>query len=170
MGILIQDLRYGTRMLAKNRGFTAVAVLTLALGIGANSAIFSLVNAVLLRPFSFKEPDRIVALWERRGSSDETNIPVSGHEFVAWREQSTTFENMSLYKQTGFTLTGAGEPIFINAVYVTSDFFPVLGVSPILGRVVMPGEDQTETRITVISEGLWKSRYGSDPDIVNKTI
>src|SRR5574337_2044992 len=97
MSTLIQDLRYGIRMLAKNPGLTAVAVLTLALGIGANTAIFSLINAVLLRPLPFPEPDRLVSLWERRPTRREADIPVSGHEFMAWKEQNRVFERIALY-------------------------------------------------------------------------
>src|SRR6185369_816886 len=93
MDTLLHDLRYGFRMLAKNPGFTLVAVLTLALGIGANTSIFSLINAVLIRPLPFKEPNRLVSMWERRDSSNDANLPVSAHEFIGWREQSRSFES-----------------------------------------------------------------------------
>ena len=171
METLMQDVRYGWRTLAKSPGFTVVAVLTLALGIGANSSIFSLINAVLLRPLPFKEPDRLVAVWERRASSNEANLPISAHEFVAWRDQSHSFEGLALVQQFGFNLTGAGDPIAVSASLVTADCFSVLGVSPLLGRAFLPGEDQGDgNNVAVLNEGLWKRRFGSDPDIAGKPI
>jgi putative ABC transport system permease protein len=171
METLLQDLRYGIRMLAKSPGFTAIAVLTLALGIGANSSIFSLINAVLLRPFSFKEPNRLVMVWERRESSGETNIPISGHEFVGWKEQAHSFENLAIIQPDGFNLTGNGEPISINAWRVSADFFSVLGVPTVLGRTFLPGEDRAgSNNIAILNEGLWKRRFNSDPEIIGKTI
>ncbi|MEK6286990.1 MAG: hypothetical protein AABO57_14725 [Acidobacteriota bacterium] len=100
MNGFLQDLRYGWRTLAKSPGFTVVAVLTLALGIGANSSIFSLINTVLLRPLPFEEPDRLVMIWERRASSNDSNLPISGHEFVGWREQAGSFEQMASLRVT----------------------------------------------------------------------
>src|SRR6267378_5066558 len=101
-----QDLRYGARMLRKNPGFTFVAVLTLALGIGANTAIFGVVNAVLLRPLPFKEPERLVMVWERRPNSGAANLPISAHEFVAWKERAHSFESLTLFQPDGLNLTG----------------------------------------------------------------
>ena len=171
MNGIMQDLRYGWRTLAKSPGFTAVAVLTLALGIGANSSIFSLINAVLLRPLPFNEPERLVMVWERRATSTDSNLPISGHEFVAWREQSRSFEKTAIFTGDGFTLTGAGDPTSISAVRASSDFFLVLGVEPILGRTFSPGEDQTGSdSVVVLNSSLWKRRFGADPDIVGKTI
>jgi putative ABC transport system permease protein len=171
MQTLWQDLRYGARMLLKKPGFTSIAVLTLALGIGANTAIFSLVNAVLLRPLPFKEPDRLVMVWERRESSGEANIPISGHEFVAWREQARAFEGMALIRGEGFTLTGNGEPEAVRAERVSAEFFSVLGVSPALGRAFASGEDQAgRNNIVVLGQKLWQRRFGSDPEIVGQTI
>ncbi|SRR6266404_2024749 len=171
MNGFLQDLRYGWRTLAKSPGFTVVAVLTLALGIGANSSIFSLINAVLLRSLPFKEPDRLVMVWERRASSNDSNLPVSAHEFVAWREQARSFEKMAIIRGDGFTLTGAGDPMSIAALRVSSDFFPVLDVAPILGRTFSPEEDQGASNpIVVLNASLWKGRFGSDPDIVEKTV
>jgi hypothetical protein len=169
MQTLWQDLRYGARMLLKKPGFTLVAVITLALGIGANTAIFSIVNAVLLRPLPFKDPDRVVMVWERRANSEGVNTAVSGHEFVAWREQSRAFERMALIRGDGFTLTGNGEPEAINAERVTTDFFSVLGVPPTLGRAFAPGEDQAgRNNIVVLNQKLWQRRFGSDNEIVGK--
>ncbi len=171
MRTLWQDLRYGARMLMRKPGFTLIAVVTLALGIGANTAIFSVVNAVLLRPLQFKEPDRVVILWERRASSGEANITISAHEFVAWREQSRDFERMALILGGSFTLTGGGEPETIAAWRVSADFFSVLGVQPKLGRVFAPGEDQAGgANVVVLSQKFWQRRFGSDPSVIGKTI
>src|SRR5882672_6347908 len=165
MQTLWQDLRYGMRMLTKSPGFTAIAVLTLALGIGANSSIFSLINAVLLRPLPFKDPGRLVAVWERRASSNAANLPISAHEFAAWRDQSRSFEGLAIIQGAGFNLTGAGEPASISASLVSADCFSVLGVSALLGRTFLPGEDQAgSNNVVVLNEGLWRRRFGSDPD------
>ena len=170
MNGFLQDLRYGWRTLAKSPGFTVVAVLTLALGIGANSSIFSLINAVLLRPLPFNEPDRLVMIWERRASSNDSNLPISGHEFVAWREQAPSFEKMAIIRGDGFNLTGAGDPMSIAALRVSAEFFSVLDVAPVLGRTFSPGEDRDDNPIVVLNAALWKARFGSDPDIVGKTV
>jgi putative ABC transport system permease protein len=170
MNGFLQDLRYGWRTLTKTPGFTVVAVLTLALGIGANASIFSLINAVLLRPLPFKEPDRLVVIWERRVSSNDTKLPISAHEFVAWRKQAASFAEMAIIRGDGFNLTGASEPMSVRALRVSAEFFSVLDVEPVLGRTFLPGEDQENNSIVVLNAALWKSRYGSDPDIVGKTI
>src|SRR5262252_3410893 len=132
MNGFIQDLRYASRTLTKNPAFTIVAVLTLALGIGANSSIFSLINAVLLRPLPFKEPDRLISIWERRDSSNDANLPISGHEFVAWRDQASSIDKMAIIRGDGLTLTGEGDPTSISVLRVSSNFFSVLDVSPIV--------------------------------------
>ena len=170
MNGFLQDLRYGWRTLAKSPGFTVVAVLTLALGIGANSSIFSLINAVLLRPLPFNEPDKLVMIWERRAPSNDSNLPISAHEFVAWREQAHSFKEMALIRGDGFNLTGAGDPMSVAALRVSAEFFSVLDVAPILGRTFSPGEDQDANPIVVLNAALWKARLGSDPDIVGKTV
>jgi putative ABC transport system permease protein len=171
MQTLLQDLRYGARILLKKPGFTLIAVITLSLGIGANTAIFSVVNAVLLRPLQFKEPDRVMMLWERRASSGDANITISAHEFVAWREQSRAFERMALIRGDSFTLTSGGEPETINAWRVSADFFSVLGVQPKLGRVFATGEDQAgRNNIVALSQKLWQRRFGSNPEVIGKTI
>ena len=170
MNGFLQDLRYGWRTLAKSPGFTAVAVLTLALGIGANSSIFSLINAVLLKPLPFNEPERLVIVSERRTASNDANLPISAHEFVAWREQAPSFEKMAIIRGDGFNLTGAGDPISISALKVSAEFFSVLEVEPSLGRTFAPGEDQTKNPIAVLNASIWKARFGSDPDIIGKTV
>ena len=170
MNGFLQDLRYGWRTLAKSPGFTVVAILTLALGIGANSSMFSLINSVLLRPLPFSDPDRLVTIWERRGSSNDSNLPISAHEFVAWREKGSTFQKMTIIRGDGFNLTGAGEPASISALRVSAEFFSVLEVAPLLGRTFSVGEDNDDYPIIVMNAALWKKRFGSDPEIVGKTV
>jgi putative ABC transport system permease protein len=168
---LRQDLRFGLRMLRRNPGFTAVAVLTLALGIGANTAIFSLIHAVLLRPLPFPEPNRLVSIHERRPSSREADLPVSGHEFIAWKEQSHFFTAMALYHFELATITGGGEPETVGALRVSADFFPLLGVRPVLGRSILAGEDTTgQNYVTVLSDAFWCRRFGADKKIVGTSI
>ena len=139
MQTLWQDIRYGLRVLWKSKGFTVVAVVTLALGIGANTAIFSVVDAVLLRPLSYREPDRLVALWE--------NVPAKGGtwrvapaNFLDWKKQNQVFEETAAFSASGFNLTGGGEPEQIRGVRVSSGYFGVLGVDPALGRAFSPEE------------------------------
>src|SRR5918911_693416 len=134
MSKLFQDLRYGVRILLKQPGFTLVAVLTLALGIGANTAIFSLVNSILLRPLPFREPDRVVRLVQASPKLGLASWGVSQADFAAYREQNRSFETIALYNSNAINLTGAGEPERLPMTNVTADFFKVFGVSPLLGR------------------------------------
>ena len=165
MESLCQDLRYGLRGLAKNPGFTLVAVLTLALGIGANSAIFSVVNAVLLRPLPYREPERIVTAL--RGGW----FPIAPANFLDWRAQQSAFEQIGAAQAWGPTLTGRERPEQVGALQVTSDLFSVLGVSPALGRTFLPGEDQPGAgKVVVLSHHLWQRRFGGDPALVGQTI
>src|SRR6185436_16871552 len=115
MQTLWQDLRYGARMLSKQPGFTLIAVVTLSLGIGANTALFSMINTVLLRPLPFKDPDQLVAVSEQRASSGRAHLTISGHEFLGWREQSQVFENIAVYNTASLNLTGSGEPEALEA-------------------------------------------------------
>ena len=166
-----KDLLYGMRSLLRHPGFTAVAVLTLALGIGANSAIFSIVNAVLLRPLPFKDPDRLVVVWERRANSARANLPLSGHEYAAFKERTTSFEALTLIQSNGFNLTGRGDPLMVDVGEVSTDYFSVLGVPPLLGRTFAPGEDQNGgAKVVVLGHKLWSQRFGSDPNVVNQTV
>ena len=171
MDALFKDLRYGIRGLLKRPGFTAIAVLTLALGIGANTAIFSVVNAVLLRPLPFKEPDRLVVVWERRENSGAADLPVSAHEFAAWRDRSHAFEAMTLVQPDGLNLTGRGDPVTVSAWRVSAEFFSVLGVPPLLGRTLAPGEDQVGgAKVVLLAQKLWTQRFAADRGIANQTI
>jgi hypothetical protein len=164
---LWQDLRYGLRLLAKSPGFTIVAVLTLALGIGANTAIFSVVNAVILRPLPFAAPDRLVAVWVTSLRSGATRGPASYPDFTDWRAQNHVFEHMAAFRTGDFTLTGTDEPAHVFGGVVSADLFPLLGAQAKLGRTFRPEEDERITggaRPAILSHGLWERRFGSDPN------
>ena len=171
METLLKDIRYGVRGLLKRPGFTVVAVLTLALGIGANTAIFSVVNAVLLRPLQFRDPDRLVMIWEDAaflGFPKNTPAPAN---YVDWKTQSKSFEDVAATAEWTFNLTGDGTPERVAAYGVTANFFPIFGVSPALGRGFTPDDDRPGAhKVAVISHELWQTRYGSDPQIVNRDI
>jgi predicted permease len=166
-----QDLRYGARMLLRQPGFTSIVVLTLALGIGANTAIFSLVEAVMLRPLPFPEPDRLVMIWEdssRKGSF--RGNPAPGN-YSDWRTQNRVFEDVAAFSGTSLNLTGDGEPEKINAQVVTANFFSVLGSQPVLGRNFLETDGRPEAgKVVLLSYGLWQQRFASDPNLVGKDI
>ena len=175
MESLVQDMRYGLRMLRKNPGFTLVAVLSLGLGIGANTTIFTLVNAVLLRPVPVREVDRLAAVF----TTDERNrgdlfafMPVSRPNFQDYRDQNDVFEGMAATQGVGVSLSGSGEPEQIFGLMVTGNYFSLLGVPMQLGRGFLPEEDRTPGThpVVVLSDGLWKRRFAADPRIVGKTI
>ena len=165
-----QDLRYGLRTLIKNPGFTIVAVIALALGIGANSAIFSVVNAVLLRPLPYKNPDQLVVIWENAthlGFPKDTPSPAN---FLDWRQQSSLFEGMAAFAERSFNLTGVGEPERLDGRRVSANLFEMLGVKPIVGRTFVPQEDRPGTKVVLLNEGLWKRRFGGDPAVVGRAV
>ena len=168
-----QDLHYGLRMLRTRPGFTAVAVLTLALGIGANSAIFSIVNAVLLRSLPYPQPDRLMMVFtssQRPGWRMKTSS-VYDPDFIEWREQNRVFEGMAAYSGGPFNLTGSGEPERVSGAQVTANFFSVLGVKPILGRAFFAEEEQPgHHHVVLVSERLWRRRFGGDPALVGRMI
>jgi predicted permease len=169
MGTLWQDIRYGARTLWKSPGFTLVAVLALALGIGANSAIYSVVNAVLLRALPYENPERLVMLWEQHPQSGR--MGAAGANFVEWQRQATAFEALTLFTQSSFDLTGDGEAERIQGTRATAGFFDVIGGRPALGRTFRPGDDAAGAPlVAVISHGIWQSRFGGDPQILDKTI
>jgi len=171
MDNLIKDIQYAFRMLLRKPGFTAVAVITLALGIGANSAIFSVVNAVILRPLPFKNPEEMVRLWERRANSGDANLPLSGHEFAAWQQRSKSFAAITLIQPDGLTLTGKGDPVTLDTARVSSEFFSVVGVPPLLGRGFASEDDERGgAKVAVLGEKLWKQRFGSDPGVIDQSI
>ena len=168
---MFQDLRYGARMLLKNPGFTLVAVLTLALGIGANTAIFSVVNATMLRPLPYSEPERLVQVWETKPRANRWSDWVSYPDFRDWREQNTVFDEIGACRTLAFNLTGGDSPESLPGAYVSASLFTVLGVKPILGRTFLAEEDRPgANRVAVISHGLWQRRFGADPGLIGKTI
>jgi putative ABC transport system permease protein len=168
---LAQDLRYGVRVLARSPVFTAVAVLTLALGIGANTAIFSVVNELLLRPLPFRDAERLVMLWEKNLKLGVHQNTTSRANFMGWREQSTVFESMAAFSDQRLNLTGDGEPEEVSVQFANPELFQVLGVEPIIGRV-MTQEDARPgaTGVAVLSYGLWQRRFGGDPQVIGKPI
>jgi predicted permease len=171
MGDLWQDLSYGVRMLSKNPGFTVVAVLALALGIGANSAIFSVVNTVLLRPLPYQDPDRLVMVWEDDTKGGYPRDTPAVANYIDWRDQSQAFEGMAAIAEQNFNLTGTGEPERIEGRLVSANLFSLLGVEPQAGRAFLPEEDQPgRDRVVVLSHGLWQRRFGSDGKIIGRTL
>src|SRR6185295_12700754 len=171
MNTLFQDLRYGARILLKQPAFTLVAVVTLALGIGANTAIFSLVNSILLRPLPFREPDRIVRLVQASPKLGLDSWGVSQADFAAYREQNRSLESIALFNSNAINLTGAGEPERLPMTSVTADFFKVLGVNPVLGRTFVEGEDaEGKNLVCVISHRFWQRRFAGDPNIVGRVL
>jgi putative ABC transport system permease protein len=163
------DLQYAFRILLKNPVVTAVAVLTLALGIGANTAIFSVLNAVVLRPLPYAEPDRLVMVWETLAGNDRRSAAPGN--FNDWREQNKTFSDMAATFYGNFNLTGVGEPERVNGSTVTSNLMTTLGVSPQLGRTFQADDDQhQDQRLVILSDGLWRRRFGADTTVVGKNI
>lgn len=166
---LLKDIRYGARMLIKSPGFTAVALLTLTLGIGANSAIFTVVNALLLRPLPFEDADRLVFLSER--SRQLEGMSISYPNFTDWREQNSSFEQIAVFRRQSFNLTGGSEPERLNGAQVSATLFPILTYQPALGRVFTNEEDKPGADpVVVLSYGLWQRRFGSNPDILGQTL
>jgi putative ABC transport system permease protein len=166
----LQDLRYGVRQLRKNPGFTAVAVITLALGIGANTAMFSIVNAVLLRPLPFKDPGRLVEV-EGAYANDFVPTPKPHFEWAKWAEGLKTLAEFSIYENGTINLAGEGEPDRVAAAEVSEHFFSLLGINPVRGRTFLPAEEAAEYPfVAIISYELWQSGYGSDPGVVGKTV
>lgn len=171
MTTLIQDLRYGIRMLVKSPGFTIVAVLTLSLGIGANAAIFSVVNAVLLRDLPFPESDRIVTLWENNTVDGIDRDDVSPANFLDWRERQKSFEVLAFANPYSLDYVADGEPVTFRSALVSSGFFDVLGATPLHGRVFVPEEYEAgKNKVVILSHGLWQRRFGSNPNIIGTTL
>jgi putative ABC transport system permease protein len=166
---MFQDLRYGVRMLLKQPGFTLIAVLTLGLGIGANTAIFSVVNAVLLRALPFKDTGRLVALWESNPQNPQNEVAAAN--FLDWRAQNQVFEQLAALSYASVALTGEAEPERLQAVVVTPSFFATLGAQARLGRTFLPAEERPDApRVVVLSHDLWQRRFAADPNLIGKTI
>src|ERR1051326_665449 len=169
---LQQDTRYALRALSKSPGFTVVAVLTLALGIGANTAIFSVVDAVVLRPLPYKEPSRLVQLWGNVKRASGERRGASYPDYMGWRKQSNSFDGMAAMDTVTATLMGGAEPERFTAEYVGEKYFDLLGIRPALGRTFRPEEDEVPQRdaVAILSDALWKRRFGGDPAIVGKPL
>jgi predicted permease len=167
---LVQDVRFGLRMLRKSPGFTAIAVLTLALGIGANTVIFSVVNAVLLRPLPFSQSDQLVSVaffdTIRKAPDEYLSIP----NFCDWRSQNRVFRGMTAFYEDTYTLTGADEATHLNAAVVSADFFSTLGIAPQLGRGFLPTEEEKGRQVVVLSDHLWRTMFNADPKIIGRGI
>ena len=169
MRTLWQDLKYGVRILGKNPGFAAIAILTLALGIGANTALFSVVNGVLLNPLPYLHPNQLVEIAEKNETFSESSI--SYPNFLDWVQQNHSFESLAAYRQNDFSLTGIGEPERVKAMQVSASFFPLLGVNPAIGRNFTPGEDRRGAApVVILSEGFWRTKFGGSPDILGKML
>jgi putative ABC transport system permease protein len=171
MGKVVQQLRYSVRMLLKNPGFTAVAVLTLALGIGANTAIFSIVYTALLRGLPYKDPGQLVTLAEGRQHVPGQAVTSSYPDFLDWRRIARSYQSLAGFGGDGFTLTGNGDPKNIAAVQVTTNFLSTLGVKPMLGRDFVDGEDPADgPHVVILTYGFWRREFGGDREIVGRTI
>ena len=173
MGTLSQDFRYGLRMLRKNPGFTAVTVITLALAIGANTAIFSVVYPVLLRPLPFHDPQRLVTIGESRHRTGCCAYSASYPDFLDWRRTTKSFQSLGGFTYDAFTLSSNGEPKTMFCAMVTTNFFATLGVSPILGRDFVAGEDLPEGQgptVALLSYNFWRRDFSADPGIVGRVL
>jgi len=171
MGTLWQDLRYGARMLRRNPGFAIVAILTLAIGIGANAVIFSVVNGVLLRPLPFPDSKRIVTVWETDANRNVVHGTASAAEFLDWQDLSHSFQDLSGCRALYFTITGNGEPEQVWGSQVSGNFFRTLRVSPMIGRDFASEDEQLgHEQVVILGYALWQRHYGGDVGIIGKTI
>ncbi len=171
MGTLIQDLRFGLRMLAKNPGFTVVAIVTLALGIGANTTMFSVADAFLVKPLSLPHLSRLVMLRETETGSGWGGSPTSPADFLEWKKRCAAFESLAAYRWEDVNITGGQAPERVQGVEVTANFFSTLGVGSVLGRTFANGEDEPgHDGVVILSRGFWKSRFAADPRIIGREI
>src|SRR5215212_7999110 len=168
---LVHDFRYAARLLRRSPAFTLIAVAALALGIGANTAIFSIVDTLLLRPLPYADADRLAVVWERNIPRDRKTNVVSPANFIHWRELNHSFTDLAAVSMTfRTTLTGAGDATELPVQYVSGSLFRVLGVRPATGRDFTPAEDAPNVAAVAISDRLWHQRFGRDSTIVNRTI
>src|SRR5262245_25560185 len=169
---MMNDLRYGVRMLLRQPTYTLIAVLTLALGIGANTAIFSVVNGVLLRPLPFKDSNRLVMVWNRgpeAAGGDRTPLAVA--DLLDWRAQNRAFESVGAFQYQFLTYTGADSPQRVPGVRVTANFFSLLDVQAALGRTFLPDEERPGAeRVALLSDNFWRTHFSGDPQVVGRTI
>ena len=171
MQTLLQDIRYGMRTLSKSPGFTAIVILTLAFGIGANTAIFSVVNAVLLAPLPYNDPGSLVMVWSTNLAKGYKIAPVSGGEYAEWKSQNGVFQNIAASSDALYTLTGAGEPQVVIGYQFSADYFRLLGTRPEVGRTFLDEEDRVGgPDVVVLGDAIWRRTFGADPNIVGKSI
>jgi putative ABC transport system permease protein len=171
MSHFFQDLRFGVRILLRKPGFTLIAIVTLALGIGANTAIFSVVNAVLIRPLPYLEPDRLVSLWETQLDKGVSRFRVAPANFLDWQSRNQSMEAMAAFSSSSLTLTGSGEPEQLGGASVSEGYFSTLGVQPALGRAFLPEEHKSgRGQVVILDHGLWQRRFGADSRVIGKTI
>ena len=171
MRSLFQDARYGWRMLLKKPGFTIVATLALALGIGANSAIFSIINAIVFKPLPFDDLDRIVAVWEKAPGPGYERNQTSVANYLDWREQSNSFENLAIYMLWSANLGGIDPPERVRGYQVSPNLLDAVGVKVALGRNFLPDEDQPgKDNVVILTHGLWRKRFGGAPNVVGRTV
>jgi putative ABC transport system permease protein len=167
---LPQDFRYALRQLRKNPVFTAVAVTTLALAVGANTAIFSVVHTVLLAPLPYAQVDRLMMIWGRNVSRGEQSFPISAGDFTDWKQKNDVFEDIAASYDDEVTLTDAGEPKLALGYAVSPNYFRILGVAPRLGRLFTDEEAQSGAKVAVLSDGLWRTTFRGDPQILGKAV
>ena len=173
MNSFLQDIRYTLRQAMKSPGFSAVALLTLALGIGANTAIFSVVNGVLLHPLPFKDPERLVRVWHTPPAKSFPGMPtfsVSAANYLDWQRDNHVFASMAIYSYRGLTLTGVAQPVQVDACTVSSGFFETLGVAPLYGRIFKPEEDQPGHNVVILGYRFWQEHFGANPEIVGHNV
>src|SRR3984893_6657638 len=171
MDSVLRDIKFSFRSLLKRPALTIIAIVTLAIGIGANSAIFSTVNALLLKPLPFPDPDRIVAIWDKVPSRGVERNEVTVANYLDWRAQNKTFEQLGIYRWWSTNLTGSDSPERVQGFQVTPNFLDIVGVKPMLGRGFSAEEDQPgKDSVALLTSSLWQRRFGGDPNIVNKTI
>src|SRR5437867_2800245 len=159
---MLNDLRYAIRTLFKNPSFATVAVLTLAFGIGATTAIFSVVNAILLRPLPYRDADRIVVVWEKRPIEGTKTNGVTRADYLDWRSQNRVFASLTAHDELPFTLTDGREPERLTGTLVSVDMLETYGIQPILGRGFLPSDQEGAGRVALLSYGLWQQRFGGD--------
>jgi putative ABC transport system permease protein len=174
MQSLLQDMRYGAKLLFKNPGFTVVAVIAITLGIGANTAIFSVVNAVLLRPLPYHNPEQLVAVWESNTRKADHKMSISYPDFFDWRERNQSFEGIAIYRNANFSMTDKGQPVQLSGQIVSAELFDMLQVRPTVGRNFVRDDEKvggkTSSRAAILSQSLWQRVFGGDQNIVGQTI
>src|SRR5215217_4458299 len=165
------DVRYAARMVRKRLLFSLAIILTIALGIGADATIFGVINAVLLEPLPYKDPDRLVRLWESNLGQSQPESPVSVPNFQDWQREQSVFEEVAALEMATYNITGWGEPQRVASARITANLIPLLGVSPAVGRSFLPEEETAgHNRVVLLSDGLWQRQFGGDRSIINQAI